>query len=152
MRFYMLDRIIEWKPGESARGIKNVSMSEDYFVDHFPRYPVMPGVLIIEAMAQLSGLLLQATVARDYNKRIKALLTMLQKVKFRNISKPGDTLLLDTKILSIHEDSGRVQAMASTNEKNIADAEMTFVWYPLNDPELELKEKQLLDFLLEDIK
>jgi 3-hydroxyacyl-[acyl-carrier-protein] dehydratase len=148
----MLDRIIEWNIGESAKGIKNVTLSEDFFDDHFPRHPIMPGVLIIEALAQLSGLLLEATIERDHNKKVKALLTMLEKVKFRNISKPGDTLILNSKILSVHEDSGRVKTVASVNEKIIAETEMIFVWVSLDDPELEKKRKQLLDFWLEEKK
>jgi 3-hydroxyacyl-[acyl-carrier-protein] dehydratase len=112
----------------------------------------MPGVLIIEALAQLSGLLLEATVERDYKKKVKALLTMLEKVKFRNISKPGDTLILNSEILSVHEDSGRVKTVATVNEKIIAETVMIFVWVLLDDPELEKKRKQLLDFWLEEKK
>ena len=152
MRFYMLDKIIEWKIGESAKGIKNVSLSEDFFDDHFPRHPIMPGVLVVEALAQLSGLLLEATVERDYKKKVKALLSIIEKVKFRNISKPGDTLVLNSEILSVHEDSGRVKTIAKVDEKVIAEAEMIFVLISFDDPELEKKRKQLLDFWLEETK
>ncbi len=152
MRFYMLDKIIEWKIGESAKGIKNISLSEDFFDDHFPRHPIMPGVLVAEALAQLSGLLLEATVERDYKKKVKALLSIIEKVKFRNISKPGDTLVLNSEILSVHEDSGRVKTIAKVDEKVIAEAEMIFVLISFDDPELEKKRKQLLDFWLEETK
>jgi len=152
MRFYMLDKIIEWKIGESARGIKNISLSEDFFDDHFPKHPIMPGVLIVEALAQLSGLLLEATVERDYKKKVKALLSILEKVKFRNISKPGDTLVLNSEILSVHEDSGRVKTIAKVDEKIIAEAEMIFILISFDDPELEKKRKRLLDFWLEETK
>jgi 3-hydroxymyristoyl/3-hydroxydecanoyl-(acyl carrier protein) dehydratase len=148
----MLDKIIEWKIGESAKGIKNVSLSEDFFDDHFPRHPIMPGVLIVEALAQLSGLLLEATVERDYKKKVKALLSILEKVKFRNISRPGDTLVLNSEILSAHKDSGRVKTIAKVEEKVIAEAEMIFVLISFDDPELEKKRKQLLDFWLEETK
>jgi len=152
MRFYMLDKIIEWKIGESARGIKNISLSEDFFDDHFPKHPIMPGVLIVESLAQMSGLLLEATVERDYKKKVKALLSILEKVKFRNISRPGDTLVLNSEILSVHEDSGRVKTIAKVDEKVIAEAEMIFVLISFDDPELEKKRKQLLDFWLEETK
>jgi 3-hydroxyacyl-[acyl-carrier-protein] dehydratase len=148
----MLDKIIEWKIGESAKGIKNISLSEDFFDDHFPRHPIMPGVLVAEALAQLSGLLLEATVERDYKKKVKALLSIIEKVKFRNISKPGDTLVLNSEILSVHEDSGRVKTIAKVDEKVIAEAEMIFVLISFDDPELEKKRKQLLDFWLEETK
>jgi 3-hydroxyacyl-[acyl-carrier-protein] dehydratase len=148
----MLDKIIEWKIGKSAKGIKNVSLSEDFFDDHFPRHPIMPGVLIVEALAQLSGLLLEATVERNYKKKVKALLSILEKVKFRNISKPGDTLVLNSEILSVHEDSGRVKTIAKVDEKIIAEAEMIFILILFDDPELEKKRQQLLDFWLEETK
>lgn len=152
MRFFMLDRIIEWELGKRAKGIKNVSLSEDFFDDHFPKHPIMPGVLIIEALAQLSGLLLEATMERDYRKKVKALLTLLEKVKFRNISKPGDTLILSSEIVSLHEDSGKVRTIAKVNEKIIAETGMIFVWVSLDDPELEKKRRQLLDFWLQGIE
>ncbi len=152
MRFFMLDKIIEWKLGERAKAIKNVSLSEDFFDDHFPRHPIMPGVLVIEALAQLSGLLLEATVERDHKKKVKALLTLLEKVKFRNISKPGDTLILNSEILSLHEDSGRVKTIARVEEKVIAETGMIFVWVSLDDPELEKKRQQLMDFWLQGLK
>ena len=59
MRFYLVDKIIEFKKGESIKGWKNVSMTEPFFTFHFPRHPVLPGVLIIEAMAQLAGLMIE---------------------------------------------------------------------------------------------
>ena len=59
MRFFLIDKIDEWNLGATAKATKNVALSEDFFDDHFPRRPVMPGVLIIEGMAQLSGLLLE---------------------------------------------------------------------------------------------
>lgn len=152
MRFFMLDKIIEWELGERAKAIKNISLSEDFFDDHFPRHPIMPGVLVIEALAQLSGLLLEATVERDHKKKVKALLTLLEKVKFRNISKPGDTLLLNSEIVSVHEDSGKVKTIAKVDEKVIAETGMIFVWVSLEDPELEKKRQQLLNFWLQGLK
>jgi 3-hydroxyacyl-[acyl-carrier-protein] dehydratase len=148
----MLDKIIEWEVGKRAKAIKNVSLSEDFFDDHFPRHPIMPGVLVIEALAQLSGLLLEASVERDHKKKVKALLTLLEKVKFRNISKPGDTLILNSEIVSLHEDSGKVRTIAKVEEKVIAETGMIFVWVSLEDPELEKKRQQLLDFWLQGLK
>ena len=152
MRFFMLDKIIEWEVGKRAKAIKNITLSEDFFDDHFPRHPIMPGVLVIEALAQLSGLLLEASVERDHKKKVKALLTLLDKVKFRNISKPGDTLILNSEIVSLHEDSGKVKSIARVEEKVIAETGMIFVWVSLEDPELEKKRQQLLDFWLQGLK
>lgn len=152
MRFYLIDKIIEWKPGSRARAVKAISLSEDFFDDHFPRYPIMPGVLILEALAQLSGLLLEATAEGQTHRKQKALVSMMEKVKFRNIARPGDVLELQAVIESIREDSGRVRTMATTGEKRIAETVMTFVLTEFNDPEMERKRDQLMKFWLDGVE
>ena len=152
MRFYMIDRITEWKPGKHAKGIKTVSMSEDYFKDHFPKHPIMPGMLILEALAQLSGLLLETTAEKKFKLKIKALIMMLEKVKFRQIASPGDSLELNTRIISIKEDSGKVEVAALVKKKVIAEASMLFVFKQLDDKVLEEKRSKLLSYWLKDIK
>ncbi len=152
MRFYLIDKIIEWKPGSSARAVKAISLSEDFFDDHFPRYPIMPGVLILEALAQLSGLLLEATVEDRTQRKQKALISMMEKVKFRNIARPGDVLELHAAIESLRDDSGRVRTMAMAGEKRIAETVMTFVLTELNDPEMERKRDQLMKFWLDGVE
>ena len=77
MRFFMIDKIRLWEIGIKAEAIKNIALSEDFFDDHFPRRPVMPGVLIIEGMAQLGGVLLEASVKQQYDENVKCLLTIL---------------------------------------------------------------------------
>ena len=150
MRFYLIDKITAWDVGKRATGIKVVSLSEDFFNDHFPRYPIMPGVLILEALAQLSGLLLEATVEKQYHIKRKALVSIVEKVKFRNISRPGDVLTLQSDIESIREDCGKVRTSAMVGEKRIAETALTFVLTEFNDPELERKREQLLKFWLEN--
>ncbi len=150
MRFYLIDKITAWDVGKSATAIKAVSLSEDFFNDHFPRYPIMPGVLILEALAQLSGLLLEATVEKQYHIKRKALVSIVDKVKFRNISRPGDVLTLQADIESVREDCGRVRTMATAGEKRIAETALTFVLTEFNDPELERRREQLLKFWLEN--
>ena len=151
MRFYLIDKITEWNVGKSAQGIKTVSLSEDYFADHFPRYPIMPGVLILEALAQLAGLLLESTVESQFHLRKKALVSIMDKVKFRNISRPGDVLTLQATIDSVHDDSGKVRTSASVGEKRIAETTMTFVLTEFHDPELERKRDQLMKFWMEGL-
>jgi len=79
MRFFLIDKINEWNVGKTAKAVKNIALSEDFFDDHFPRRPVMPGVLIIEGMAQLSGLLLEASLKEQYGEDAKAILTVLER-------------------------------------------------------------------------
>jgi 3-hydroxyacyl-[acyl-carrier-protein] dehydratase len=152
MRFYLIDKITEWNPGKSAKGIKAISLSEDFFGDHFPRHPIMPGVLILEALAQLSGLLLEASVEAQSRVKRKALISMMDKVKFRTIARPGDVLELQAEIESVHDDAGRVRTVALVGEKRIAETTMTFVLTAFDDPVLERKREQLMKFWMEGIR
>lgn len=128
MRFLMVDRIVELQPGESARGIRCVSGSEDFFQDHFPGNPVLPGVLILESMAQTAGALLAVTSA--YEKF--GLMTFVEGVKFRAFVRPGDTLDLHVRIEMMDETSARVLARATVGGDAIATARIAFLLVPLS--------------------
>ncbi len=90
MRYLMIDRIVEWKAGEKIRGIKNIAMSEDFLEYHFPRNPVMPGVLLLEALSQLTGWLEAAS--SDFDSWF--LITKVRSCKFYGFSLPGDQIEL----------------------------------------------------------
>ena len=144
MRFFLIDKIKEWHVGNTAKAIKNVALSEDFFDDHFPRRPVMPGVLIIEGMAQLSGLLLEASLKEKYGEDAKAILTVLERTKFRDIVKPGDTLTYTTEIMSINKNGGKVSASASLDKKTVVTTGMVFAFKYIDDPMLESKRNALM--------
>lgn len=144
MRFFLIDRITRWEIGVAGEATKCVALSEDFFDDHFPRRPVMPGVLIVEGLAQLSGLLLEATLAQKYGKSAKAVLTVLERTKFRAVVKPGDTLRYRTEVVSVNEAGGKVRAIACRDETPVTTSEMTFAFMYLEDPLLETKRRQLL--------
>jgi len=143
MRFFMLDRITRWEVGAAAEGLKSVALSEDFFDDHFPRRPVMPGVLILEGMAQLSGLLLEETLHQRYAKSAKAVLTVLERTKFRTLVKPGDTLLYRTEVQSVNEAGGKVRAVASRAQTVVTSTEMVFAFKYVDDPLLDEKRRRL---------
>jgi 3-hydroxyacyl-[acyl-carrier-protein] dehydratase len=145
MRFFMIDKITRWEPGAAAEGIKNVSLSEDFFDDHFPRRPVMPGVLIVEGLAQLSGLLLESGLKEKYGRDAKAVLTLLERTKFRAIVKPGDTLRYGTEVLSVNESGGKVKAVARRGETVVATTEMMFAFKYVDDPLLQEKRNRLME-------
>jgi len=144
MRFFLIDKINEWHVGRTAKAVKNVALSEDFFDDHFPRRPVMPGVLIIEGMAQLSGLLLEASLRGKYGEDAKAILTVLERTKFRDIVKPGDTLIYTTEIISLNKNGGKVSASAYLNNKAVVTTGMVFAFKYVDDPMLELKRDDLM--------
>lgn len=144
MRFFLIDRINEWNVGSSACAVKNVALSEDFFDDHFPRRPVMPGVLILEGMAQLSGLLLEVSLKSRFGKEAKAVLTVVERTKFRQMVYPGDTLSYHTRISSLNELGGKVSVEAHRGEQLIATSGMVFGFKQVDDPKLDARRQELL--------
>jgi 3-hydroxyacyl-[acyl-carrier-protein] dehydratase len=144
MRFFLIDKIKEWNVGNTAKAIKNIALSEDFFDDHFPRRPVMPGVLIIEGMAQLSGLLLEASLKERYGEDAKAILTVLERTKFRDLIKPGDTLTYTTEVISVNKNGGKVSALACLGDKTVVTTGMVFAFKYVDDPMLESKREALM--------
>jgi 3-hydroxyacyl-[acyl-carrier-protein] dehydratase len=97
--FLLIDRVIEFKKGESLTGLKNVSYNEPFFQGHFPQRPVMPGVLILEAMAQATGLLAFRTLENTANRDTLYFLVGMDRVRFKRPVEPGDQLLLSARLL-----------------------------------------------------
>jgi 3-hydroxyacyl-[acyl-carrier-protein] dehydratase len=145
MRFFLIDRITRWEIGVMAEGTKSIALSEDFFDDHFPRRPVMPGVLILEGMAQLSGLLLEASLRQKYGTSAKAVLTVLERTKFRALVKPGETLVYRAEVRSINEAGGKVKVTASRGEVVVTATEMVFAFKVVADPMLDEKRRRLME-------
>ncbi len=137
MRFFLIDRIIRWEVGKTAEAVKNVALSEDFFDDHFPRRPVMPGVLLIEGMAQLAGLLVEASLKERESREAKAVLTVLERTKFRAMVRPGDTLCYRAELVSVHGDGGKATVEASVDGRVVATTGMVFAFKYIDDPLLE---------------
>lgn len=145
MRFFLIDQITRWEVGLLAEATKCVALSEDFFDDHFPRRPVMPGVLILEGLAQLSGFLLESSLQQKYGKNAKSVLTVLERTKFRALVKPGDTLRYRTEVVSLNEVGGKVKASASRDEAVVTTTEMVFGFKYLDDPLMEEKRRRLME-------
>jgi beta-hydroxyacyl-ACP dehydratase FabZ len=118
--FLLIDRILELVPGEAAVGIKNVSANEPFFEGHFPGRPVMPGVLIIEAMAQTAGVLM----GDQTESGAVPLFLGVDKARFRRQVVPGDQLRLEVKLLRKRRNVCRVAGRAYVDETLAAEAEM----------------------------
>ena len=152
MRFFMIDKITRWDVGTGAEAMKNVALSEDFFDDHFPRRPVMPGVLIIEGMAQISGLLLEASLKNKHGLDAKAVLTVLERTKFRDMVRPGDTLTYETEVVSINKSGGKVSAKALRDGKVVVTTGMVFGFKYVEDPLLETRRRELMKVWMADLE
>ena len=119
--FLMVDRILELEPGERAVGIKNVSANEPYFAGHFPGHPVMPGVLVVEALAQTAAML-GYECREEYRDGGGVLLMGLDKVRFRRPVVPGDQLRLEVTLVQSRGDVWRVKGLATVDGEKAAEA------------------------------
>jgi len=122
--FLMVDRVLACAAGESLSAIKNVSINEPFFQGHFPQRPVMPGVLLIEAMAQASGLLAFETEGEWPEGNKIFYLVGADKVRFKRPVEPGDQLRIDTSIIRRRRGIWVFQARASVNDLTVAEAEI----------------------------
>lgn len=121
--FLFVDQIIEFIPETKAVGIKNITGNESYFQGHFPSRPIMPGVLIVEAMAQVGGIIImQMGLAKDK----LAVLAGIDNLRFRNMAVPGDQMVITAEVLAIKSKLGKIHAKAEVNNKIIAEGDILF--------------------------
>ncbi|PIQ82403.1 MAG: 3-hydroxyacyl-[acyl-carrier-protein] dehydratase FabZ [Candidatus Omnitrophica bacterium CG11_big_fil_rev_8_21_14_0_20_64_10] len=121
--FLLVDRVIEMVPDKRAVGIKNVTINEQFFVGHFPKRPVMPGVMMIEALAQLCGILL---LNKAENLGKYAYFVAMDDVKFRRAVLPGDTLVLEAEVLKLRSKTGQMRTRALVEGKPAVEATLMF--------------------------
>ena len=122
--FCLIDKIEDYEPGSYAIGYKAVTFTEDFFRGHFPQKPVMPGVLILEALAQTGAV---AILSVPENRGKIAFFGGVQKCRFKGMVFPGDTLKLETKIIRQKGPVGVGEAVATVNGKVVVTAELTFM-------------------------
>jgi len=122
--FLLVDRIIEFEAGKSITGIKNVTANEPFFQGHFPGHPIMPGVLIVEAMAQVGGLLMVENADPEKDPQI-VYLAAVDQVRWRRPVVPGDQLRISARLLKARRSLFRVFAEATVDGEIAASAEIT---------------------------
>ncbi len=130
MYFSLIDKIDELKPGDSVVATKSLAMSEEYLRDHFPKFPVMPGVLMIEAMTQASAWLVRATENFAHS---MVVLKETKNVKFGQFLQPGQTLVVSSKIVSDSESETQVKAQGCIEGQVRIRAQLTLAKYNLRD-------------------
>ena len=128
--FLLVDRIDELEPGVRAVGIKNVTQNEPFFQGHFPDYPVMPGVLIIEAMAQVGAV---GVMAGGEHKEKLALFAGIDGVRFRRQVLPGDVLRMEVRIERLKGRVGRGRGRAEVGGERVCEAELMFAFAEMGE-------------------
>lgn len=121
--FLLVDKITELDEGKRAVGIKNVTINEPFFAGHFPDYPVMPGVLIIEALAQVGAV---AVLSLPDNKGKLALFAGIDEARFRRQVVPGDVLRLETELERLRGSIGKAKAVAYVGDDIVCEARLMF--------------------------
>jgi 3-hydroxyacyl-[acyl-carrier-protein] dehydratase len=120
----LVDRVLDWEPGQFLRGLKNVTVDEPFFQGHFPAYPVMPGVLVIEAMAQVAGLLtMLSDVARRDGSQL-VLFAGIDEARFKRQVIPGDTLVLEANLERAVRGIGRFRTRATVGSELVCEAQL----------------------------
>ena len=121
--FLLVDRIVELEEGKKAVGIKNVTINEPFFQGHFPGNPIMPGVLIVEAMAQVGATCI--LVQEEYQGKL-AVFTGIDKLRFKKQVTPGDVLKMEVELIAMRRGIGKATAVATVNEEIAAKGELMF--------------------------
>ena len=120
--FLLVDRVVEMEEGKRVVGIKNVTISEPFFQGHFPGHPVMPGVLIVESMGQVGGLLLMSLVGDSESKVVY--FTGLDNVRFRHPVRPGDQLVCELELVRRRGTHCKMRGIARVGETVVAEADL----------------------------
>jgi len=121
MRWTWIDRFVAFEPGKSAVAVKNLSLAEDHFADHFPGFPVMPAPLILEGLAQTGGILVG-----EANRYEKNVVLAKMSAKFHREATPGEQLTYTTTLLDLNDTGARVSGTAHSGSDLVAEAEFMF--------------------------
>ncbi|MEA1012931.1 3-hydroxyacyl-ACP dehydratase FabZ [Bacillus cereus] len=122
----MIDRIIEVEEGKRAVGIKNVTTNEEFFNGHFPDYPVMPGVLIVEALAQVSAVIM---LIKEENRGKIGLFAGIDNCRFKKQVRPGDQLRLEVEMTRVRGLIAKAHAIATIDDEIVCEADVTFALF-----------------------
>jgi len=147
MRFLFVDEILEMQPGKTIRASKFIRTDEDYFQDHFPGFPVVPGVLLTEMMAQTAGKCLDA----EDTQRGKSMLARITAAQFRAWVKPGETAIIHGTVRNSRPQYATVDCRIEVENKNVCSAELFFSFVVMNQFAPDYRDEVLERFKLRQV-
>jgi 3-hydroxyacyl-[acyl-carrier-protein] dehydratase len=130
MRFTLIDRVVALEPGKNITAVKNLSMAEEYLADHFPGFPVLPGVLMLEAMTQAAAWLVR--VSEDFKHSV-VVLKEARNVKYNKFVEPGQTLTVTAELLGRTDQEAKIKAQGEVDGEQAVSARLTLATYNLAD-------------------
>jgi len=137
MEFRLIDRIVELQPGQRITAVKNLTLAEQYLHDHFPGFPVMPGVLMLEAMVQAGAWLLRQSLAEQ---KSIVRLRSVRAVRYGNFVRPGDQLLVEVELRKLAESRGEFSGKGKVNDAVAVSGRFSLVAYDIGQRQPELAE------------
>lgn len=141
MRWILVDKILEMNPGKSAVGIRSFSRAEMFFMDHFPGFPIVPGVLQVEMIAQVGGKCIRAA-----NPKLLAILSSVKSAKFRNKIEPGDQATIKVEV-QVRKAYSLAEGIIEVNGKKVSEAVIMYAHIPI--PEDKVAQAMLEEALRE---
>lgn len=152
MRYFLLDKITAFEPGKRACAVKCVSLTDEILHDHFPDHPILPGALLIEAMSQLGGFLVELSFHTDGRGPVRrAVLAQIKDAKFHRGCQPGDRIELEALLESQLEGAARVTAIASVEGTRVAHGELTFMLREVDSPRLHQQRRDIYRLWTRDL-
>ena len=152
MRFHLIDRIETMCPDKYITAVKCISLSDDVFNEHFPGYPIFPGSLILEGLAQLGGSFFEITMKERGLPVKRAVLTIVRQFKLRKPAGPGDRLLYRAAILSMQDDYGAVNVTATLDGDTCAEGELMFHFVTLPNEKIQQSREELYGIVTKNMK
>jgi len=152
MRFHMIDRIETICHEKYITAVKCISLSDDVFNEHFPGYPIFPGSLILEGLAQLGGSFFEITMKEKGLPIKRAVLTIVRQFKLRKPAGPGDRLLYRAEILSMQDDYGAVNVTAMLDDDICAEGELMFHFVTMPNEKIQESREELYGIVTKKTK
>ncbi len=152
MRFHLIDRIEEIKYGHYITGVKCVALSDDIFNEHFPGYPIFPGSLILEGMAQLGGSFLELMMKHKGLPIRRSVLVIVKEAKFKRPVVPGDRLIYRAELADMQESYGATRVCATLDGETCAEAELLFSFVDVPNTDLQKSREVMYDICMKNTR